>query len=219
MTRRNEIKKDLERGWVHNIVAMALLKVDFTALEEMTRQGIVSSRSDRGSTLYRVDDILAITQSSAKELLNKHFPVRRQKKSASRRQVNVFTTQTQREAWRRNWHRLHEHVGALIASPEEDARVGELRLIHQLMRLAYRVNSFQVVQSREQLEKGTGLDDETLPIARRSLERRNILATERNGTDWVYTLLNPKTKQPFDSQPVADILITPASSWSDWNEP
>jgi hypothetical protein len=218
MTRRNEIKKDLERGWVHNIVAMAFLQVDLSVLEEMTRQGIVSSSLDRSSTLYKLDDILVFTQRSAKELLNKHFPVRRQKKSPSRQQVNVFTTQTQREAWMRNWHRLHEHVGALIASPEEDARVGELRLIHQLMRLAYRVNSFRIVQSREQLEKGTDLDDETLPIARRSLERRNMLLAERNGTEWVYTLLNPKTKQPFDNQPVADILIEPASSWSEWTE-
>jgi hypothetical protein len=80
-------------------------------------------------------------------------------------------------------------------------------------------HSFQVIQSRKQLEKGTGLDHETLPIARRSLERRNILTTERSGTEWVYTLLDPKTKEPFDNQPVVDILIEPASSWSEWIEP
>ena len=58
MTRRNEIKKDLERGWVHNIVAMAFLQVDLSVLEEMTRQGIVSSSLDRSSTLYKLDDVM-----------------------------------------------------------------------------------------------------------------------------------------------------------------
>jgi hypothetical protein len=48
----------------------------------------------------------------------------------------------------------------LIASPEANIRVGELKLFFQLMILAHRVKTFDLVLTNKQLVAATGLDDE-----------------------------------------------------------
>jgi hypothetical protein len=222
---RAEVKKQIDAGWLTMRTAMLLmgLDLDFAAFERRVEAGMLTVVNDgAGERLFRLHDVLALSNRndlSSKQLLDKYWPVNKRKNPAPKQQQNGLLNDAEREEFDVGWFRLHRYVAKLIASPDEDFRFGELRLVHQLMAWAQRLNTFELVVTGEQIEKATGLDDEAWPKVRRSLERRNILAAERNGSlGWVLTFLNPLTRGPFESLTDCKLVMIPESSWSDLTE-
>jgi hypothetical protein len=197
---RAEAKKQIDSGWLNvNLAGMFLgVDLDRERLEHFVATGAVETRTDGNSVRFKLDDICATKGQTSQQLLNKHFPRNHQRKANVVQRIAVLGTCAQRDAFRRKYDRLHKTVSEWIALPEEDFSAGELRLIHQLLTRAREVNSFELILRAKQLERVTGLDDEALPKARRSLERRGILQTERSGTvAWRYRLCDPDTRQPL----------------------
>jgi hypothetical protein len=199
---------------LRNMAALAFLGGSLNELDELVRRGKLTAKTDRSSTLYKLDDVLAIGQVTIKEVLNKHWPVDRRKKPTRSQRVNVLKTQTARDMFTRRWFRLQRHVSQLIASPK-GIRIGELKLFVQLMSLAYRVKNFSLVLTNEKLMDATGLDDEGLPMARNGLMERRLLKLDTEGTPWMYTLLDPKTHRPFADADDHAIVVKPVGSWAD----
>ena len=216
---RTEVKKQIKSGWVNSLSAIGFLNVDLLTLDNLVKRRTLATKMNRGTTLYKIDDILAISKVSVKEFLEKNWPVDRRKKPTRFQQVNVFKTQKERNRFLSRWFRAFDHITSLIGTPKAETRVGELKLFHQLMALSKRVNSFDLVPTTKQLLAATGLDDEALPMARRSLIERNIIKVDISGTPWMYTLLDPRTGQPFkdDATDDDDIPFKPFDSWADFD--
>jgi hypothetical protein len=190
----------MDTGWLTASLATALLGFDLDRkrLDDLVKIGIVDTRTDGSILRFKLADVCSFTVQTSQQLLNRHFPYNRQRDPDAGQQLGVLDTRAKRDAFRRKWDRLHKAVSEWIASPEEDFSAGELRLIHQLLTRARKVSGFELILKAKLLEQVTGLDDEALPKARRSLERRGILQTERSGTvAWRYRLCDPATRQPL----------------------
>jgi len=84
------------------------------------------------------------------------------------------------------------------------------------MEWSRRTTTFRLVLDTHKLLNATRLDSESLPKTRRKLGSRGLIQSERNGTlEWTYTLLDPKTKQPFDEFDNCSISFIPSSSWAE----
>jgi hypothetical protein len=216
---RSEVKKQIARGWVNSLTVLAFLNVDLATLDQLVRRGKLASKTEQGSKLYRLDDVLSVAQVTVNDVLDKQWPVDRSKKPTRGQQVSVLKTQTERDRFTRRWFHLHKHVSQLIATPKANMRPGELKLVYQLLTLAYRVRTLHLVLTNKQLMDATGLDDEALPAARRGLEGRGLLEVDASGTPWAYRLLDPKTRRPFTDDLADDdnIVVIPEGSWADFS--
>lgn len=213
---RNEVKKQIARGWLNSLAALAFLQVDLSMFDNMVRTGMIDTKVERGVKLFKLDDILAASGKTAKEVLDRSWPVDRRRKATRRQRMVPLKTQTEREAFNRKWFRQHRRVSQLIAAPNADIRPGELKLSHQLLALAHNVRSFDLVLTNKELTDATGLDGDSLPKARRGLEGRGLLKVDMEGMPWMYRLLDPRTAQPVsDDDPDEDTLVTPSESWAD----
>jgi hypothetical protein len=221
---RAEVKKQIADGWLTTKVAMTFMSFDLdaTAFKTCVENTYVGSmKNNDGTLLYKLGDVLASTDLSAKQLVDKYWPVRVPRKDARKQTVKALT-KTGNALFLHEWHRLHDQVSDLIARKEEDFTHRELKLFHQLMSLSYKLKTSELILTSKQLEKASCLDNEYLPKARRSLERRDILITTPNGnTGMVFTLLNPRTKRAFDADVFAiapDIPIIPAPGWGEFTD-
>jgi len=215
---RHEIRKQIATGWVNKSVAAMFLGFDLDAakLDPLINAGVLTTWTRGTTPLVRFDDVLAATKQTANEFLDKHWPINRQRKPESVQTVNVLDTCAKRDDFRRLWDRLHRHVSMWIADADEDLSNGELRLAFQLMQLCRRASGFELILTAKQLQEATGMNREGLPKARRGLERRNILRTERSGTTaWVYSLCDPKTGLPIGNAPDSAFVTILADSWAD----
>lgn len=200
-------KRQIDSGWLtSNLAGMFLgFDLDRSQLDSLAELGVISRRDDGGIERYSLDDILVYTGQTAQQLLSRWFPYSRQKKSTTLQRVSVLNTCQQRDIFRRNWDRLYRVVSLWIANQDEDLSVGELKLAFQLLERARAMNRFELVLTATQLQRSTGLDREGLPKARRGLERRQLLRTERNGTTaWRYWLCDPATGKPVAELPDND---------------
>ena len=218
---RAEVKKQIDHGWLTTQAAMSLMGL-FTTYDEFLKilgdGGIDAVKDSKGGWLFKLEDILLHTHcrnKSAKQLLDEHCPIIRKKKPVKRQLVTVLHTQTEQNEFNRRWFRLHKHVSKLIASKEAHIQFGELRLLHQLLQMSRRLNTFVLILTSDQLEKATRLDDSSLPDMRRSLEARNIIKLgPKVSGGWVLIFLDPRTKEPFGSLGDPSIPMTPDSSWA-----
>jgi hypothetical protein len=219
---RAEVKKQIDAGWLTTTVSMRLmgLDLDISRFRMMVKVGRLTAVKDNtGEQLFKLEDVLEHSiwyDKSAKQLLDKFFPISRRKKPVTEQRTSILHSQTDHEEFNRRWFRLHRHVSTLIASPDQDFRFGELKLFHQLMEWSRRLSTFELVITGEQIEEATGLDDEAWPKMRRSLEARSILMAERNGSlGWVLRFLDPLTKSPFESLADNALVMFPHDSWVD----
>jgi len=148
--------------------------------------------------------------------LDKHWPVSRQKKSARVQERKALSTKRELELFHSRWFKIHRHVFDLIATPTAEFSHRELKLMHQLMELSRRVRTFELILTARKLMTLTALDDEYLPKTRELLQRRGLLQAKREGTlEWSYTLLDPKTQQPFDELTERGPIVIAGPSWND----
>lgn len=97
----DDIKKQIERGWLSNLIALTLMggDVDLDRLDNLVRRGKLTTKMDHDSKLYKLDDVLAIGKVTAKEVLDRHWPVDRRKKPTRYQQKNILKTKTERDSF------------------------------------------------------------------------------------------------------------------------
>ena len=219
---RAEIRKQIKAGWISRRLAAIFMgfDIDVAQLDPYIERGMLDTRKQNGVQMIKADDVLVFADETVDELLDKHWPVNRQKKGSKRQQTLILATREQQDEFNRRWFRIHRHISSFIAEPKEKFDHRELRLMHQLMELARRVNNFELVLTAEKLMDATGLDDEWLPKTRRKLQTRGLINFERNGTtEWVFTLLDPKKEQPFAEMATSSIPpVFPEDGWEDLRE-
>ena len=216
---RTDLKRYLASGWIPKAVAGNLLP-SVEARRQFARdisKGVYETRlGANGHSHVKADDVLLLIGKTGDELLAELFPPKRLHKGECRQTAGRIVTKAQKDAFERNWHRLHAHFARLIASPYEDVGVRELRLFHQVMALSWRARSFRLCLSASDLHRLTGLDYDYLPKARRRLELWGFLDTSRSGNGgWRYALLDPKTKSPLVEPAQGRHPIYLPSSWTD----
>ena len=226
---RAEVKAEIDIGWLSWQVAAIFLGFgsDHTRMDALIGKGIriewkrsaLASKNGISTRRVALDGVLRLTGKTAAMLLDEHFP-RRKNDSAIRQQtVAVLDSCEKRDAFRSKHNRVSDVVARWMARPEEDMSFGELRLIFALLNLARRVNRFELMVTSKQLERAAQLDRESLPKARRSLERRKILRTERNGPKgWIYTLHDPVTGLPLESSEEDErdsVTFLPEEEWAE----
>jgi hypothetical protein len=192
---RAQIKKETKRGWLSQRVTLIFLDLDVSGaahLDDLAKHGIISSRTERGITTYKLADVLAYTDKPLRKLLDKHFPYSRQKKAEHRQRKRLLNTRDKLEEFLRGLFVLQSHLAAWVTF----LHVRELKLMTYLLRLVQEHRTFELVVTTSNLEKHTGLDRENIILARNALESRGILSYQRSGTTaWVYLLCDPKTRQ------------------------
>lgn len=91
---------------MNSLAAIGFLNVDLTTLDTLVRRGKLTTKMDHDSKLYKLDDVLAIGKVTAKEVLDRHWPVDRRKKPTRCQQKNILKTKTERDSFTRRWFRL-----------------------------------------------------------------------------------------------------------------
>lgn len=212
---RVQLKRYLESGWIPKSIAGNLLPTETrSAFARDLKAGIHEQRKVVGYEQVKADAVLMLLGKTGKQLLAELFPPKRLHKGECQQTVGNITTKAQRETFERNWHRLRSHFSKLVESPYKDVGVRELRLFYQVMSLAWRARSFRLCLPSRDLQRVTRLDADYLPIARERLKDWGLLETERSGNGgWIYTLLNPKTQEPFAEPGPGKQPVTLSESW------
>jgi hypothetical protein len=172
-----------------------------------------------GVEVFKVSDVVptfTYKNQPLSEVLDRLYPIKRKRQDPSRQLARVLLTSEERDEFHRQMDRLQRHVSNLIADKAEDFTTRELKLFYQLVELARRVKTFQLIVTAKKLMTLTGLDDEDLPKARRALERRFIIRTKQCSVDtaWEFMLLDPATREQLPES-IQELSIKPLSSWND----
>ncbi|MGB9079333.1 MAG: hypothetical protein WCC26_21035 [Terracidiphilus sp.] len=61
---------------MNSLAAIGFLNVDLTTLDTLVRRGKLTTKMDHGSTLYKFDDVLAISKMTTKEALDRYWSAR-----------------------------------------------------------------------------------------------------------------------------------------------
>jgi hypothetical protein len=136
---RNEIRKQVRRGWVSRGIAAVLFgfdldlkMLDSTIEVAAIKTKMLDSNGD-GEQIVYAHDVLSHTGKTLDALLDKYLPIDRHKRDLPGRQFRVLETATARECFRRQWDRIHRRISKLIAMREENLNHREWRLLHQLL--------------------------------------------------------------------------------------
>jgi hypothetical protein len=219
---RKDVRRQVRSGWCTRQVAALLLgfDLDVSMVDDVVARGIAATKTIDGEQRLSVHDVLSVAGSDLRAILDKRIPIDRHKRSIPRNASKVRKSQTACDCFHRQLHRLQRHVAKLVASSEEDLTHRELKLITALLEASRFYARFDVVHTSARLQKATGLDDEYLPKARRGLERRGLLDSKPADTVWKMTLLDPKTRKPFEDcatdKDTVDII--PAHDWDSWED-
>jgi hypothetical protein len=214
---RATFKRYLDTGWMPKVVAGSLMtRETVNTFARGVSAGTYKGRRDANdNTEVRTEDVLMLLGKSGTQLLAELFP-RKRKKAGQCKPSPPQRTKAQIENFRVNWHKLHRKFGRLIATPYEDVGPREMRLFHQLMSLAWRAGTFKLCMPAKDLQRLSNLDHNYLPMARARLVHWGVIAqpTPVANGGWYYTLLNPKTKQPFAEPAPGRLPVQLPDSWA-----
>lgn len=214
---RAEARKQVNTGWITAQLAALLMgfDLDSSRLDAFVETGAVRAQTGPTGRVLSVTDLTSVSDLEVNKALDKLWPIDRRRKTARVQTMRVLATQTAQEAFNRRWFRLHRRVAKLVADPDANLSYKEMKLIHQLMALSRKVRGFELLLTNRQLMDLTRLDDEWLPKTRRALEGRDLIRVTSGGPVWVYTLLDPKTKQPFEEDDEDGPVLVASGTWAD----
>jgi len=217
---RAEARKQIKKGWLSPHLAARLMGFDLdkSRLEPFTESGAVRTQTTATGRVLSLDDLLSVSKIDINKTLNKLWPIDRRKKSNRVQVKRVLDTQTKQKTFDACWFRLHRKMSTLIATPNAKVTLRELKLMHQLMELSRKANSFELLLPAKKLMTLTGLDDEYLPQTRKMLEARGLIKVTTEGPLWVYSLVDPLSAKPFDQAQEKGPVLIPGETWADIND-